>query len=57
MKQTSTSKTSRKINLRVIIYSLLAFGFLALTIFVDWIFIIGAVAMIWLNQIELNKRK
>jgi len=44
---------SSKLNLRVIIYSIIALGFLALTVFVDWIFIIGAVVMIGLNQREL----
>ena len=45
----------KKINKRVVIYSLIAFGFLALTFFVDWIFIIGAVLMVWLNQKELMR--
>tara|TARA_Y100000310_G_C20354748_1_gene656079 strand:+ start:65 stop:223 length:159 start_codon:yes stop_codon:yes gene_type:complete len=44
-----------KINKRVIIYSIIAFGFLALTFIVDWMFIIGAVIMIFLNQRELMK--
>jgi hypothetical protein len=46
---------SKKPNIKVIIYSLIAFGFIALTFLVDWIFIIGAVIMIWLNQRELMK--
>tara|TARA_Y100000310_G_C20407265_1_gene680244 strand:+ start:290 stop:445 length:156 start_codon:yes stop_codon:yes gene_type:complete len=46
----------RKPNLKVIIYSFIAFGFLALTFLVDWIFIIGAVVMVWLNQKELMKK-
>ena len=48
-------KKQNKINLKVIIYSVLGIGFVALTFFVDWIFIIGAVIMIYLNQRELNK--
>lgn len=40
----------------VIIYSLIALGFLALTFFVDWIFILGAVIMVYLNQRELMKK-
>jgi len=32
----------RKIKPRVIFYSLIALGFLALTFLVDWIFIVGA---------------
>ncbi len=47
----------RKINKKVVIFSLLALGFLALTFFVDWIFIIGAVILMFLNQKELMKKK
>jgi len=47
---------SKKINWKIIIYSLIAFGFLALTYFVDWVFIVGAVVMIWLNQKELRQK-
>jgi hypothetical protein len=43
-------------NPKVVIYSLIAFCFLALTFFVDWIFIIGAVVMMVLNQRELFKK-
>jgi len=46
----------KKPNLKVIIYSLIAIGFVALTFLVDWLFIIGAVIMIYLNQKELMKR-
>ena len=46
----------KKINVRVILLSLIALGFLALTYFVDWIFIIGAVVIIYLNQRELMKK-
>jgi len=45
------------INLKVIIFSIIALGFLALTFFVDWIFIIGAVILVFLNQKELMKKK
>jgi hypothetical protein len=47
------SKQKGKVNWRVIVYSLMALGFLALTYLVDWIFIIGAVVLIWLNQKEI----
>ena len=50
-------KSKSKINYKVISYSLIALGFLALTYFVDWMFIIGAVIMVWLNQRELMKKK
>ena len=45
------------INIKVIIYSIIAFGFVALTFLVDWAFIIGAVVMVFLNQRELMKKK
>jgi hypothetical protein len=44
-----------KPNPKVIIFSILALGFLALTFFVDWIFIVGAVILMYLNQKELMK--
>jgi len=46
----------RKIKYKVIIFSLIAIGFLVLTFLVDWMFIIGAVLMWMLNQRELNKK-
>jgi hypothetical protein len=50
-------KERNKINKKVIAYSIIAIIFLALTFFVDWIFIIGAVIMMILNQKELKKLK
>jgi hypothetical protein len=47
----------RKINWKVVIFSLFALGFLALTFLVDWLFIIGAVVFMFLNQKELMKNK
>jgi len=41
---------------KVVLYSLIALGFLALTFLVDWIFIIGAVILMYLNQKELMKK-
>jgi hypothetical protein len=46
-----------KPNPKIIIFSLLAIGFLALTFFVDWFFIIPAVILMILNQRELMKKK
>ena len=46
-----------KPNIKVILYSLIGLGCIALTFFVDWIFIIGAVIVLWLNQRELMKKK
>jgi hypothetical protein len=48
---------SKKVNIKVIIYSIIAFGFIALTFLVDWMFIIGAVILMYLNQRELMKKK
>ena len=45
----------QKINKKVIIYSAIGLGFIALMFLVDWIFIIGALIMIYLNQRELKK--
>ena len=44
-------------NLKVVIFSIIALGFLALTFLVDWIFIIGAVILMILNQRELMKKE
>lgn len=45
-------------NPRVVIYSLIAIGFIVLTfVFDEWLFIIGAVVLWYLNQRELNKMK
>lgn len=44
-------------NKKVVLFSILALGFLALTYFVDWLFIIGAVILVYLNQKELMKKK
>ena len=51
------TKQSKKPNMKVIIYSIIALGFLALTFLFDWLFIIGAVILIYLNQKELMKKK
>jgi len=48
--------SKKKINVKVVIYSIIALGFMALTFLVDWMFIIGAVVMIWLNQRELMRK-
>jgi hypothetical protein len=43
-------------NWKVVVLSLVAIGFLALTFFVDWIFIIGAVVIFFINQRLLRKK-
>ena len=49
----SKKSKTKKINKKVILYSIVALGFIALTFLVDWIFIVGAVIMVYLNQREL----
>ncbi|MDP2628452.1 MAG: hypothetical protein Q8P15_00975 [Nanoarchaeota archaeon] len=44
-------------NQKVVLFSIVALGFLALTFLVDWIFIIGAVILVYLNQKELMKKR
>ena len=44
-------------NPKVVIFSVIALGFLVLTFLVDWIFIIGAVVLMILNQRELMRKK
>jgi len=43
----------RKINYKVISYSAIALACLALTFLFDWLFIIPAAILMWLNQKEL----
>ena len=43
-------------NIKVTIFSIIALGFLALTFLVNWMFIIGAVILMILNQKELMKQ-
>ena len=43
-------------NKKVVIYSILALGFIYLTFTVDWLFIIGAVILMILNQKSLMKK-
>jgi hypothetical protein len=49
-------KKSKKVNKKVVIYSIIGLIFLGLTFLVDWIFIAGAVIIVWLNQKELMKK-
>ncbi len=43
-------------NPKVVLYSVIALGFLVLTFLVDWFFIIPAVVLMILNQKELMKK-
>lgn len=51
------SKKNKKINWKVVVLSLLALVFIALTFFVHWAFIIGAVIIMLINQRELLGKK
>ena len=44
-------------NPKVVIFSIFALGFLVLTFLFNWIFIIGAVVLMILNQRELMEKK
>ncbi|HUW43401.1 MAG TPA: hypothetical protein VMV95_00350 [Bacillota bacterium] len=48
---------NKKINWKVFILSLIALGFIALTFLIDWMFIIGAVIIMLINQRELLGKK
>ena len=50
-------KQKNKPNVKVIIYSLLAIGFLYLTYTKNWLFIIGAAVLMILSQRELLGKK
>jgi hypothetical protein len=47
----------RQVNIKVIIFSLIALGFLALTFFVNPYFIIGALVFMLIGQRELMIKK
>ncbi len=44
-------------NNKIVIFSVIAFGFLVLTFLVDWLFIVGALILLYLNQRELMKKR
>ena len=45
----------KKINKKVVLYSVIAIICLILVFMIDWIFIVPAVFLVWLNQRELMK--
>jgi hypothetical protein len=45
-----------KINKKIIIYSIIGMISIALMFLIDWLFIIPAALMVWLNQKELTKK-
>jgi hypothetical protein len=46
-----------KPNWKVVIFSFIALGFIALTFLVNPWFVVGAVVLMLLNQVELKKKK
>lgn len=44
-------------NLKVVVYSLIALVCIYLTFTINWIFLIGAIILMFLNQKELMKKK
>ena len=53
----TSRKNNRKVNKKVVFLSLIALVFIALTFFVHWMFIIGAVIIMLINQKELIGKK
>jgi hypothetical protein len=53
----SAASNMSKINKKVVLYSLIALVSLALMYFVNWLFIIPAALMVYLNQRELTKKE
>jgi hypothetical protein len=51
------NNSKRKFNSRVVLLSLIALGFIALTFLVNPYFIIGAVVLMFINQKEIMKKK
>ena len=45
-----------KRNTKVIIYSLIGLIFVILAFAIDWLFLIGAAIVLWLNQRELMRK-
>jgi len=52
-----SKEINKRMNKKVVFLSLLALVFIALTFFVHWAFIIGAVIIMLINQRELLKKK
>lgn len=50
-------KLPKKFNLKIVIFSLIALGFIALTFLVNPWFIVGAVVFMLLNQREIMGKK
>jgi len=44
-------------NLKVILFSIAALGFVALAFWIDWLFLIGAILIMFVNQKLLFPRK
>jgi hypothetical protein len=44
-------------NPRIVIYSIIALGFIALTFFISYWFLVGAIVLMILNQRELMRKK
>jgi len=48
---------NKKPNIKVVVLSIIALGFVFLTFTVDWMFIIGAVIIMIINQKELFRKR
>tara|TARA_Y100000310_G_scaffold221442_1_gene223030 strand:+ start:183 stop:374 length:192 start_codon:yes stop_codon:yes gene_type:complete len=56
-KKRGTEMEKRKPNIKVIIYSLIGLIFVILAFAIDWLFLIGAAIVLWLNQRELMGKR
>jgi len=50
-------RSTKKPNIKVVVLSIIALGFVFLSFTVDWMFLIGAVIIMILNQRELLRKK
>jgi len=53
----SAKKPEQKPNIKVVVLSIIALGFILLAFCVNWMFIIGAVIIMIINQRELLGKK
>ena len=55
--ENKNKKITKKINWKIVIYSIIALICIYLMYRIDWIFIVPVLGLIWLNQRELFGKK
>jgi len=55
-KKNNIEKKNRNVNWKVVIYSIIALICLGLVYFVDWIFIVPVLVLLWLNHRALFEK-